>query len=156
MGNGQPAAFSYRNLGKVRQKGLELGIDGALTGEWTAFANYSYQPEPEAIGFPQSEINIPPANRFNLGVNYGGARFLGNVAVSYQDEAFWQDVLDSRYSGPTDAFTLVNGSFGVKWGQQGRIVTMLKATNLLNDDIQQHVFGDVSKLQVVGELRVGF
>ncbi len=29
-GNGLPAAFSYRNFGKVRQKGLELGIDGAI------------------------------------------------------------------------------------------------------------------------------
>jgi len=65
-------------------------------------------------------------------------------------------VLDSRYSGPTDAFTLLNGSFGIRWGRARRIVTTIRATNLLNDDIQQHVFGDVSKLQVVGELRVGF
>jgi outer membrane receptor protein involved in Fe transport len=156
VGNGLPAAFSYRNLGKVRQKGLELGIDGAINKELSAFANYSYQPDPEAIGFPQSEINLPPNNRFNVGLNYGGERYLGNVAISYQDEAYWQDVLDNRYAGTTDAFTLVNGSFGVKWGSKRNIVTMLKVTNLLNDEIQQHIFGDVSKLQMVGELRVGF
>ncbi|HEY0663607.1 MAG TPA: TonB-dependent receptor, partial [Thiobacillaceae bacterium] len=156
IGNGLPAGYSYRNLGKVEQKGLELGIDGAITKEWSAFANYSYQPDPKAIGFPQSEINLPPNNRFNVGVNYGGDRFLGNLAVSYQDEAFWQDVLDSRYAGTTDAYTLVNGSFGVKWGAARKIVTLIKATNLLNDEIQQHIFGDVSKVQVVGELRVGF
>jgi outer membrane receptor protein involved in Fe transport len=156
VGNGLPAAFSYRNLGKVRQKGLELGIDGALTKEWSGFANYSYQPDPEAIGFPQSEMNLPPNNRFNIGVNYGGARYLGSLAISYQDEAYWQDVLDNRYAGTTDSFTLVNGTFGVKWGSKGNIVTLLKATNLLNDEIQQHVFGDVMKVQVVGELRVGF
>ncbi|HEX7086997.1 MAG TPA: TonB-dependent receptor [Vicinamibacterales bacterium] len=156
VGNGLPAAFSYRNLGKVRQKGFEVGIDGALTREWSAYANYSYQPEPEAIGFPQSELNLPPANRFNAGVHYGGDRFLGGLTLSYQDEAFWQDVLDSRYSGPTEAFTLLNGSFGIRWGRERKVVTTIRATNLLNDDIQQHVFGDVSKLQVVGELRVGF
>jgi outer membrane receptor protein involved in Fe transport len=156
VGNGLPAAFSYRNLGKVRQKGLELGIDGAINKELSAFANYSYQPDPEAIGFPQSEINLPPNNRFNVGLNYGGERYLGNVAISYQDEAYWQDVLDNRYAGTTDAFTLVNGSFGVKWGSKRNIVTVLKVTNLLNDEIQQHIFGDVSKLQMVGELRVGF
>ncbi len=156
VGNGLPAGFSYRNLGEVHQKGLELGIDGAISKEWTAFANYSYQPDPEAIGFPQSEINLPPNNRFNVGVNYGGDRYLGNLAVSYQDQAYWQDVLDSRYSGFTDAFTLVNGAFGVKWGEKRNIVTTLKATNLLNDEIQQHVFGDISKMQVVAELRVGF
>ena len=156
MGNGLPSAFSYRNLGKVEQKGLEIGIDGAFTKEWSGFANYSYQPDPKAIGFPQSEINLPPNNRFNVGVNYGGSRYLGSLAVSYQDEAYWQDVLDNRYAGTTDAYTLVNGTFGVKWGGKGNIVTLLKATNLLNDEIQQHIFGDVSKLHVVGELRVGF
>jgi hypothetical protein len=93
---------------------------------------------------------------FNIGVNYDGSRYLGNLQVSYQGEAFWQDVLDSRYSGTTDPFTLVNGSIGRKWGSDGRIVTMLKVTNLLNQEIQQHIFGDISKLQMVGELRVQF
>jgi iron complex outermembrane receptor protein len=156
IGFGLPAGYSYRNLGKVEQKGLELGIDGAFTKEWSAYANYSYQPDPKAIGFPQSEINLPPNNRFNVGVSYAGDRYLGNLAVSYQDEAYWQDVLDSRYSGTTDAYTLVNGSFGVKWGAERKIVTLVKATNLLNDEIQQHIFGDISKVQVVAELRVGF
>ena len=54
VGNGLPAAFSYRNFGKVQQKGLELGIDGAFNKEWSAFANYSYQPEPKPTGFPTS------------------------------------------------------------------------------------------------------
>ena len=65
-------------------------------------------------------------------------------------------MLDSRYAATTDAFTLVNGSFGVKWGEKGKIVTMLKVTNLLNQEIQQHIFGDISKLQMVAEMRVGF
>jgi len=33
---------------------------------------------------------------------------------------------------------------------------MLKVTNLLNQEIQQHIFGDISKLQMVAEMRVGF
>ena len=156
VGNGLPAAFSYRNFGKTRQKGIELGIDGALTKEWGAFANYSYQPDPEAIGFDKSELNLPPHNRFNAGLNYSGPKYLGTVQLSYQGSAYWQDVLDSRYHGPTDAFTLVNGSAGVKWGDKRNIVTMLKVTNLLNQEIQQHIFGDITKLQMVGELRVGF
>ena len=32
----------------------------------------------------------------------------------------------------------------------------IKAINLTNDDIQQHVFGDITKRQVVAELRVNF
>ena len=30
---------------------------------------------------------------------------LGNFAVSYQDDAFFQDVLDARYHGTTEPFT---------------------------------------------------
>ena len=110
---GLPSAFSYRALGKVRQKGVEFGVDGAFSKELSAYANYSYQPDPEAIGFDKSELNLPPHNRFNTGFNYSGPKYLGNAQISYQSTAYWQDVLDSRFHGPTEAFTLVNGSVGV-------------------------------------------
>jgi outer membrane receptor protein involved in Fe transport len=155
-GNGLPAAFSYRNLGEVRQKGIELGIDGAIKKGFTAFANYSYQPTPEAIGFPASEMNLPPKNRFNLGVNYSGDWWLGNLGLSYQDEAFWQDVLDARYSGTTDSFTQVNTTVGVRFGTRDRYTLSLKVVNLFDQEIQQHIFGDIFKRQVTGELRVVF
>ena len=35
-------------------------------------------------------------------------------------------------------------------------MTSLKITNLFDEEILQHVFGDVMRRQVVGELRVGF
>ena len=49
-----------------------------------------------------------------------GSRYLGSLAVSYQDEAYWQDVLDNRYAGTTDAFTLVNGTLRRQVGQQAQ------------------------------------
>ncbi len=65
--------------------------------------------------FDISEVNLPPTNRVNAGFNFSQGMFLGNMNVSYQDSAFWQDVLDSRFHGSTDSFTQVNGAFGVKW-----------------------------------------
>ena len=62
--------------------------------------NYSYQPTPEPTGFDISELNLPPKHRFNAGVGYNGPRILGNFGVSYASDAFWQDVLDSRYPRP--------------------------------------------------------
>ena len=155
-GNGLPSVFSYRNFGKVRQKGIELGLDGAISKTLNGFINYSYQPTPTAIGFPASEMNLPPKNRFNLGLNVDHPRWLGNLAISYQGRAFWQDVLDARYSGYTDAFTQVNVTGGVKLGEKDRYVLSLKIVNLFNEDIQQHIFGDIFKRQVSGELRVHF
>ena len=75
--------------------------------------------------------------------------------VSYTDEAYWQDVLDQRYAGSTDSFTLINLGLGVKW-MQDTLVTSVKVLNLANQEIQQHIFGDIMKRQVVGELRVQF
>ena len=32
------------NFGKVRQKGIELGVDTPITHEVSGYVNYSYQP----------------------------------------------------------------------------------------------------------------
>jgi hypothetical protein len=118
------------------------------------FANYSFQAEPD-VNFDLSEVNLPAKNRFNAGFNFSKDHYLGNLVVTYSDSAFWQDVLDSRYHGTTKAYTMVNGGFGVKW-LNNRLTTSIKATNIGNADIQQHVFGDIIKRSVVGELRVNF
>ena len=34
-----------------------------------------------------------------------------------------------------------------------KITTLVKVTNLFNEDIQQHIFGDIIKRSVVGEVR---
>jgi outer membrane receptor protein involved in Fe transport len=151
---GLPSEFGYRNLGVNRNKGLELGIDAAATQELNVFVNYSYQAEPDP-DFDISEVNLPPTNRFNAGFNYNSGRFLGNASVSFVDDAFFQDVLDSRFHGPTEAYTQVNGAFGVRW-LNGKVTSAIKVINLTNEDIQSHVFGDVIKRQVLGELRMQF
>jgi outer membrane receptor protein involved in Fe transport len=154
-GQGFPASFTYLNFGRTTQKGVELGLDTSAKYA-NVFVNYSYQAKPEPEGFDISELNLPPKNRFNVGAGFNYDRFLGNVSVTYSDSAFWQDVLDDRYHGTTKAYTLVNAGFGVKWGPQDRVTTTIKASNLANQNVQQHVFGDITKRQVVGELRVAF
>jgi outer membrane receptor protein involved in Fe transport len=153
-GSPLPSTFSYRNLGEVKDKGVELGVDAAVTQYLNVFTNYSYQWEPDP-DFALSEINLPPRNRFNAGFNFSYSRFLGNLSLSYTDEAFWQDVLDARFAGTTDAYTLINGGFGVRWAGE-KLVTAVKVTNLANEDVMQHIFGDVTKRQIVGELRFTF
>ena len=153
-----PAQYTYLNFGHVKDKGVELGVDTPLNKYVNVFANYSYQWKPVARDLPPgtsiADINWPAKNRFNTGFDFSYSRFLGNLSVNYTDEAYWQDVLDVRYAGTTEAYTLVNGTFGVRW-YGNKITTSLKITNLGNQQVQQHIFGDILKRQVVGEVRVG-
>jgi hypothetical protein len=101
------------------------------------------------------EVGIPAENRFNAGVNFNDRRFLGSLSLNYSDKAFWVDVLDRTFAGYTDSYTMVNASFGVKWNE-GRVVTSIKGTNITNESIQQHNFGDVLRRSLVGEVQVRF
>ena len=139
------------------EKGLELSLDHRFDRGVTAFANYSWQSNPEVLSdpnpYPAAELVLPPTNRFNAGVNVDGPRFLGSATVNYSDKSFWTDVLTAEFHGFTDAYTLVNGAFGVKW-MQGKVTTLVKVNNLLDKDIQQHVFGDILKRSAVLEVRI--
>jgi len=148
-----PALFTYRNLGEVFQPGIELGIDSAVNEYFSAFVNYSWQGEPDPEDFDISELNLPPTHRFNAGVGFNYGRFFGNLSVNYTDDAFWQDVLDARFHGTTDSYTLVNAGIGANWADD-RVTTAVKIVNLGNQNVQQHVFGDILKRQIVAEIRV--
>ncbi len=125
------------------------------------YANYSFQKTPEILNnndgpdFPVTEIIFPPKHRFNAGVGFNSRRYIGSFSVNYQSEAFWSDVLDARFFGPTDSFTMLNGSFGVKW-MDGRITTTVKVNNIANEQIQQHIFGDILKRSVNFEAKFDF
>ena len=152
-------AFTYLNLGPIREKGLELGVDHRVSRGVTAFANYSWQAKPTVLDdpnpYPAAELAFPPTNRFNIGANVDTPRYLGSASVNYSDRAFWSDVLSSPFHGYTDAYTMLNGSFGIKWNG-GRVTTLVKGTNLTNEDIMQHVFGDILKRSILGEIRFAY
>jgi outer membrane receptor protein involved in Fe transport len=158
-----PATYTYLNLGPTRQKGLELSIDHSFTGAVSGFANYSWQADPEVLDpdagkarFPIEELSVPPHHRVNAGVNFNNSRFLGSASVNYVGEAYYNDVLASLgFDGFTDAYTMVNATFGMKFNK-GRVVATVKGTNLLNEEIRQHIFGDILKRSLTAELRFTF
>lgn len=151
---------TYLNLGPIRNQGVELSIKHAFNNEVSAYANYSFQDTPEVLDpnadqlrYPTAEVGVPAKNRFNVGVNWNAKRFLGSLSVNYSDEAFWNDVLASPFWGFTDSYTMLNASFGVKWAD-GKVITSVKGTNLLNEEILQHIYGDLIKLNVAAEVRI--
>ncbi len=153
-GLGLPSNFSYRNLGIVKTKGIEAGFDAVVTRSVNAYANYSWQSDPDP-NFPLSELNLPPQHRFNAGIGLNHGPFVATVDMSYQSKAYWQDVLDARYAGWTDAFTMVNASAGLRIARN-RAMIQVKGMNLGNQEVQQHVFGDIMKRSLVTEVRVTF
>ncbi|MCB1041895.1 MAG: TonB-dependent receptor [Acidobacteria bacterium] len=155
-----PAEFSYFNLGPLRYEGYEFSLDYKVNEAFDFNFNYSFQDTPEILPAPEGEqyleeeLSIPPENRINLTLNYNRDKFNANMNASYVDDAFWTDVLDSRYHGPTDSFTLVNLSLSYEWMPE--LTTMLKVNNLTDEEIQHHVFGDVLRRQIAGELKYRF
>jgi outer membrane receptor protein involved in Fe transport len=153
---------TYLNLGPLRQQGLEASLDQRINNVWSFGVNYSYQKTPEIldpasgqIRYPIEEVGIPAKNRFNANVNWAGKRVFGTVSANYVDKAFWTDVLTAPFHGATDSYTMLNASVGVRWAD-GKVTTMLKGTNLANETIQQHVFGDILKRSIMGEVRLQF
>lgn len=150
-----PSEFTYRNIGEIVNEGVEISINSRPSKRVSWFANYTYQADPEVKGIAEGEINRPPNNRFNFGLSYDTGRFYVNGTVNYTDEAFWTDVLDSRFWGSTDDFTLVNLSLGARFNND-KVTVALIGTNIFDEDFQAHIFGDVIPRKVTGELRFRF
>jgi outer membrane receptor protein involved in Fe transport len=153
-GRGLPSQFSYRNFSAVTDRGVELSAEVRASANASAFANYSWQAQPSPAGFALSELNLPPTHRFNAGMSAEAGRFFGSVSGSFIDGAYWQDVLPG-FQGSTGAYTLVDGAVGVN--SPDRTMTIaVRGNNLLNRPVQQHVFGDVIRRTLTGEVRFRF
>ncbi len=150
-----PSAFSYRNVGEVTDEGLEVGIQLQPSPNLNLFLNYSYQEDPEVEGIDISETNIPPNHRGNLGLSYDSGVFFLNASLNYQDEAFWTDVLDSRFYGPTDSFTQFNVGAGVRLAGD-KVTVSVNGQNITDETVQQHVFGDLISRKVTGQVSFSF
>ncbi|MEM9593399.1 MAG: TonB-dependent receptor [Acidobacteriota bacterium] len=147
--------FTPMNIGTITNEGLEVAVDARLTSQWSWFVNYSYQAEPEVEQVRLQDVNIPPEHRFNAGIDYRGESFFGSATVNYSDEAVWTDVLDARFYGTTDAYTLFNISAGVHLAKD-RCDLTIKGHNVFDEEAQQHIFGDIIGRKVTAELLFRF
>ena len=158
-----PAAFSYRNSGDITNTGVEFSWAYRSASPWGFYLNGSWQDEPETTGIepellPNGEsiipVNTPPEWRFNTAVTYNTDGWFGSFGLNYQDEAFWTDVLDSRFWGPTDSFTQFNAALGYRFSDN--VSLAVNGQNIFDAEVQQHVFGDIISRKVTGVLHVNF
>ena len=150
-----PKLFRWTSIGQLDEAGVETGVDVRATSALSAMATYSWQAEPDLSG-PNGApapfaVNLPPRHRFSAGLRVHTRRVFGSIDTSFTDRAFWSDVLS--YQGWTDSFWLVNGAVGVGFAHD-RLTWLVKSTNLANQAIQQHIFGDIIRRRVTTELRM--
>ncbi len=151
-GHPLPSEFSYRNLGRVVDKGIELGLNVSVTPRLHAYVNHSMQATP-VPDFDIGELNLPPRHRFNAGIDADRRALSGALSVSHCGQAYWQDVPDPRLRGVTRPYTVVNATVAV-WMPGRRAAVAAKITNVFNRVVQQQVFGDLLRRQVLFELRI--
>jgi iron complex outermembrane receptor protein len=150
--------FKYRNVGQTVDKGLELAVDTWWSPHLNTTFSYSFQDETEVTEDDPDEPlipNIAPTHQFSAGFSYRGARWSGSFQASYTDRAFWADVLDYRFWGYTDAYWLLNGSFGGRFFHDA-LEFRISGTNLTDKKIKQHVFGDIIERKVGIDLKWRF
>lgn len=151
--NTLPESFTYRNLGQTTFQGVEAFLQYVASPRWSGYANYTYTDDPEVKDINRDEIGTPSKHRCNVGLGYDDRKIFASGNLNYVGEAFWVDVLDSRFWGPTKAFTQVNLAAGVRL-MNDRVTLSVLATNVFDARAQQHVFGDIISRRVLGELRL--
>ncbi len=148
-----PSNFSYRNIGETTDQGVELTFQQRIGTDWSWFANGSWQDEPSFKGIDDAATsqNRPPEYRANFGLSFDNGAFFVNTNVNYQDEAYWADV--PLAVGSTDAFTQVNLAVGFRLLDE-RMTLQVIGSNVFDEDIQQHYYGDILSRKITGQ--VGF
>jgi outer membrane receptor protein involved in Fe transport len=163
-----PSLFEYRNGSKAENRGLEIGTGWNSPNGWSVSLNYSWQDTPLSDGISMDDrlrlavdenaanadlngdgliadtanfINIPATHRVSLTGQIDRRRWFSGLSVDHVDDSFWQDVLTSDFWGWVPSYTLVGVRGGLHF-PNNRITLTGQVTNLLGDEIQQHIFGD--------------
>ena len=126
-GNGLPSSFTYLNFGKVRQKGLELGVDSDIANGFTGFVNYSFQPEPEPSGFDICRDST--CRRATGSTSAPTTRAAGCSATcrsATRARRTGRTCSTARYHGTPMRITLVNGSVGYRVARRQLVTASLK------------------------------
>jgi outer membrane receptor protein involved in Fe transport len=166
-----PALAVYETMPvEEENRGAELGFAWHGRSGLSVALNYSWQDDPRTDGAAMAErretflrevsqgvdldgdgvvadtsefVNVPAENRISVSVDLDRRHFFGAVSLDRVDETFWQDVgVTPEFWGDADGYSLVGLRAGWRWPAHGVELTG-QVTNLLDDDIQQHIFGDV-------------
>lgn len=151
-----PSDYSYRNIGKSIDKGIEVSFEWDLLdadGAPYLWANLSWQDDPEVTGADLNEVNRAPEWRANFGIGMDDGPFFWNANISYQGKAYWADVLFAK--AETDSFTQLNASLGWRFKDDSMTFKLI-GQNLNDERVQQHIFGDILERRFDAQISFSF
>src|SRR4029079_13565302 len=104
-----PKTFTFVNLGRVRDRGVEVA--GQI--EWAPISvqgSYTFQAVPllESGSNLPLQINRPPQHQAGVALTYRVNRWTVGGDVYYSGSAFWADVFTEPFWGSTEAYHPVN------------------------------------------------
>lgn len=150
-----PKTFSFINIGRVVDRGLELSWDVNWTERFLTRFSSTLQSRPrvsDATG--QLRINQQPRHISSITSEFRTKAWFASASATYCDKAFWADVLDSRFWGFSRPYFIMSVGGGSSIGRGLQLVA--DATNVLDRRIKEHVFGDTMRRRAVAQLRYRF
>ena len=154
-------ASRYLNLGTVKDKGIELGVDavGQPVRQRVRELLVSVRCrtiEDFAAGTTINDINWPAKNRFNAGFNFSYGRFLGNFVGELHRRRPTGRTCSMCASPARPTRTRWSTAASAYVARQNAWSPASRSPTSANQEVQQHIFGDILKRQVIGEVRFGF
>jgi outer membrane receptor protein involved in Fe transport len=148
-----PRAFSFVNLGRLRDRGVEL----TTKVEWPRLSvqgSYTYAADPllESGTDLPLQINRPARHQGGGGLTYAATRWTASGDIHYTSRAFWADVFTEPFWGYTDGY--VNANARASYHLAGQPWELwLSGTNLLDQKIKSHVYGDIVRRKISAGVR---
>ena len=149
----QPHTYTFVNLGEVRDRGVELEANVELA-RWAVQASYTLQMDPDLTHDTMLplQINRPPRHQGGVGLSYVGGPWTLGGDIHLRDDAFWADVLTPEFWGRTDAYWSVNARASYRLARSPWEL-WIAGTNLFDEPIKSHVYGDILRRKVTGGVR---
>ena len=131
------AIFSYVNVGRIENQGVELGLDISLTRRWALSFGYSwldFEPSEELPGFPPNS----PENKFKLGLSYVAQRVSASLNYRWADDFRW---VEGILNGLVPSYSVLN--FALSYQLSDSWELNLNVSNLLDEEHYEFFSGDL-------------
>ncbi|MEP7116753.1 MAG: TonB-dependent receptor [Acidobacteriota bacterium] len=148
-----PKLIRWGRVGDVVEAGVETSLEVRLAPQVSFASSYAFQATPDVTGDDPAVtplVNIAPRHRAHAGLTWSAGAWLGQASITETARALWTDVL--AVQGWTRGYTLVNATAGRRVGAHATVI--VKGTNLFDQQVQHHVFGDIIGRRVMAELRL--